>query len=63
MAGVGIEGGASTFLSGGEAELGFTWQVGKTRRLIVEPYIQYPYIAAQPPLIGIAPGISLGYMF
>jgi len=63
MAGVGIEDGTSSFLAGGTAELGYTWRVGKTRRFLVEPYIKYPYFAGQPPLIGIAPGISLGYMF
>lgn len=63
MAGIAREGNETTFLAGATTELGFSWRVGKARRLILEPHIQYPYFISQPPLIGIVPGISLGYLF
>jgi hypothetical protein len=63
IAGYGIVDGAGSFLAGLIAELGYAWRVGPGRRFILEPYIKYPYIFGQDPLIGIAPGLSLGWAF
>jgi hypothetical protein len=63
MTGVGIENDEAAFLAGAKAELGYAWRIGKNRSFILEPYIQYPYFIGQGILIGIAPGLSLGYLF
>lgn len=63
MAGGARERGVVSFQAGLRAKIGFAWRLGKNRRFLVEPYIMYPYIFGEDPLIGIAPGFSLGFGF
>ena len=44
-------------------ELAYAWVPRRLPWLLVEPYIKYPYVFGEDPLVGIAPGFSLGWAY
>jgi hypothetical protein len=55
--------GAPAFLLGFELELGFAYLPWRRPGFLVEPYIKYPYFFGDEMLVGIAPGLSIGWGF
>ncbi|MBN1242448.1 MAG: hypothetical protein JXA15_07070 [Spirochaetales bacterium] len=44
-------------------ELAWAWVPEDLPRLLVEPYVKYPYLFGEDPLVGVAPGISFGWNY
>jgi len=44
-------------------EAGYAWLPRLVPGLVVEPYIKYPYFFGDEVLVGIAPGLSIGWVF
>ncbi len=44
-------------------EAGWAWRPRFAPSLLVEPYIKYPWFVGEEILIGIAPGLALGWAF
>ncbi|MBP7096378.1 MAG: hypothetical protein KBC36_09845 [Spirochaetia bacterium] len=44
-------------------ELAYAWVPRGVPWLLLEPYIKYPYVFGEDPLIGIAPGFSIGWVY
>lgn len=44
-------------------ELAYAWIPRGLPLLLVEPYVKYPYVFGEDPLVGVAPGISLGWAY
>ncbi len=59
----GTDFGTETLAFGFMLELAYAWVPRRLPWLLVEPYIKYPYVFGEDPLVGIAPGFSLGWAY
>ncbi len=59
----GTDFGTETLAFGFMLELAYAWVPRRLPWLLVEPCIKYPYVFGEDPLVGIAPGFSLGWVY